>query len=92
MAFLTSIFPNCDRDRNPKAKKSHFFQASIAQNSRHQVYTGFNQKKIYFKTIRGASMTQVKTKPQKLRSNPFTTYRDPKTGRWVVVKVRPAGT
>lgn len=35
-------------------------------------------------------MTQVKNQPQKLRSNPFITYRDPKTGRWVVVKVAPA--
>jgi hypothetical protein len=23
---------------------------------------------------------------QKLRQNPFTTYRDPQTGQWVVVK------
>ncbi len=23
---------------------------------------------------------------KQLRTNPFTTYRDPKTGRWVVVK------
>ncbi|WP_017660368.1 hypothetical protein [Baaleninema simplex] len=34
-------------------------------------------------------MNQVTT-PKKtesvLRQNPFTTYRDPKTGRWIVVK------
>jgi len=24
--------------------------------------------------------------PPKLKQNPFTTYRDPKTGRWIVVK------
>lgn len=35
-------------------------------------------------------MTQVKTQENKLRSNPFTTYRDPKTGRWVVVKTAAA--
>jgi hypothetical protein len=23
---------------------------------------------------------------QTLRTNPFTTYRDPKTGRWIVIK------
>lgn len=28
----------------------------------------------------------MKLCPKPLRSNPFTTYRDPKTGRWLVVK------
>lgn len=28
----------------------------------------------------------MKICPKPLRSNPFTTYRDPKTGRWLVVK------
>lgn len=28
----------------------------------------------------------MKIPPKPLRSNPFTTYRDPKTGRWLVVK------
>ena len=31
-------------------------------------------------------MSQVKTKEKKLSSNPFNTYRDPKTGRWVVIR------
>jgi len=35
-------------------------------------------------------MTQVKTTKNNLRSNPFITYRDPKTGRWVVVKTAAA--
>lgn len=30
-------------------------------------------------------MSQTNSKG-KLRPNPFTTYRDPKTGKWVVVK------
>ena len=35
-------------------------------------------------------MTQVKTQKKQLRSNPFTTYRDPETGRWVVIKTAAA--
>lgn len=31
-------------------------------------------------------MSQVKIEEQKLNSNPFSTYRDSKTGRWIVVK------
>lgn len=31
-------------------------------------------------------MSKVKTKEKKLSSNPFTTYRDSKSGRWVVVR------
>lgn len=34
-----------------------------------------------------------KSEPKPLRKNPFTTYRDPETGRWIVVKpalVQPA--
>lgn len=31
-------------------------------------------------------MNQVKIEDKKLSSNPFSTYRDSKTGRWVVVK------
>ncbi|MBF2085346.1 hypothetical protein [Thermoleptolyngbya sp. C42_A2020_037] len=25
-------------------------------------------------------------RPKSLKTNPFTTYRDPQTGRWIVVK------
>ncbi|MEB3282058.1 MAG: hypothetical protein VKK42_24375 [Lyngbya sp.] len=28
----------------------------------------------------------MKNSEKPLKSNPFTTYRDPETGRWVVVK------
>lgn len=32
-------------------------------------------------------MARVSSDP--LQPNPFTTYRDPKTGRWIVVKSQP---
>lgn len=32
-------------------------------------------------------MARVSNEP--LQPNPFTTYRDPKTGRWIVVKSQP---
>ncbi|MDY6802993.1 MAG: hypothetical protein SXA11_04185 [Cyanobacteriota bacterium] len=35
-------------------------------------------------------MSQVKLQDKKLSSNPFNTYRDPKTGRWVVVRSKSA--
>jgi len=38
------------------------------------------------------SATLIKSsgdRPKNLKANPFTTYRDPQTGRWIVVK--PAG-
>jgi hypothetical protein len=31
----------------------------------------------------------VKVSNQPLQPNPFTTYRDPKTGQWIVVKISP---
>jgi hypothetical protein len=31
----------------------------------------------------------VKVSNQPLQPNPFTTYRDPKTGQWIVVKILP---
>jgi hypothetical protein len=31
-------------------------------------------------------VTMVKSSNEPLQQNPFTTYRDPQTGRWVVVK------
>jgi len=33
-----------------------------------------------------ASQAFFHLSPKTLRTNPFTTYRDPETGRWVVVK------
>jgi len=34
-------------------------------------------------------MMNVKTCNKPLQTNPFLSYRDPKTGRWVTVKERP---
>ena len=28
----------------------------------------------------------LKTKDEKLKPNPFTTYRDPETGKWLVMR------
>lgn len=35
-----------------------------------------------------SKMARVSSDP--LQPNPFTTYRDPKTGTWIVIKVDPA--
>jgi hypothetical protein len=33
-----------------------------------------------------SNIPQPETKVKPLRPNPFTTYRDPQTGQWIVVK------
>ncbi|HEY9623345.1 MAG TPA: hypothetical protein V6C78_23515 [Crinalium sp.] len=39
------------------------------------------------KAEQGSSGSETSSNSKKyLRPNPFTTYRDPQTGRWVVVK------
>ncbi len=37
------------------------------------------------RALRSSSMTKPCAKP--VKTNPFLTYRDPTTGRWIVVKV-----
>ncbi len=31
-------------------------------------------------------MKNLTTCPKPLRANPYTTYRDPQTGKWIVIK------